>query len=138
MVNLDQPLEPDLITEILNYRGNYRDEEEEALCRRMVEELTPEEQELAARTSYVYWLVSTTKENGGPSEELRKRSAMKEARRHLVGRTYEKAMNSLRNTCKFREVRKVDRKPSIVSLPVYSLVPECFRFFLLRSGRSTC
>ena len=70
----------------------------------MVEELTPEQQEVAARTSYAYWAASVSENR--PSEQIRIRMAMREARRHLVGEDadYNKALESLRNTCQFREV----------------------------------
>ncbi len=99
-------LDASLISQILNYAGPYTNEEEEHVCQRMVESLTVEEQEIAARTSYTYWLVSSRE--GCPSEEARKRTAMKEARRHLVGEggSYGKAIQRLKETCAFRKVRE--------------------------------
>ena len=100
-------IDPRVSTEILHFPGAYRDDEEKALCRRMVKELSPKEQEIAARTCYAYWLLSV--ENGDqPSEEMRIQTAMKEARRHVRRRTYERGMDSLRKSCTFREEWKVD------------------------------
>ena len=95
-------LDTSVIDEILEYPGLYSSSEEEETCRRMVLELTFHEQEIAARTSYAYWLYSLTRV---PSDELRIRTAMKEARRHALRRTYARGMESLRLSVKFREVR---------------------------------
>jgi hypothetical protein len=108
-------IDADLVSEILEFQGNYRDAKEKAMCQRMVEALSPEEEEIAARTSYTYWMRATT-DGGCPSKETRKRMAMKEARRHLVGEDgkYENAMDSLRETCRFRKVRSSLRKPVLI------------------------
>jgi hypothetical protein len=122
--SLAPPLDATVIEEILAYPGPFRDHEEEEECRRMVNELTLEEQEIAARVSYAYWLVSTTKEhNDCPSEELRIRSAMKAARRTFVGEggNYKKALEQLRNSCKFRQVRAQQQQ-----LPFTFIVMFCF------------
>ena len=110
------------ISEILEYPGPFRDDEEQEECRRLVEELSPEEQETAARTSYAYWRSSTS----SPSDaEVRIRSAMKEARRHLVGEDgdFDKALENLKNTCRFRQVRMRARHCS-ERLPVIALNSE--------------
>lgn len=80
------------------------------MCERMVNELTQDEQETAARTSYTYWLATLSQEH--PSLEIRKRAAKKEARRHLVGErgNFDSVMARLRETCKFRKVRKTRMK----------------------------
>lgn len=71
----------------------------------MVNELTKEEQELAARTSYAYWVASELKQAGCPSEDIRIRMAMREARRHLVGEQYyDKGLVALRECCAYRKV----------------------------------
>lgn len=71
----------------------------------MVHELTDEEQELAARTSYTYWVSSELKQAGCPSEKIRIGMAMREARRHLVGEGhYEKGLAALRASCVYRKV----------------------------------
>jgi hypothetical protein len=111
---MSQPLEftldADLVSEILEFQGHYRDAEEKAMCQRMVEALSPEEQEIAARTSYTYWIVATTDGDCPASDATRKNMAMKEARRHLVGEgnNYENAMKSLREKCKFHKDHKID------------------------------
>lgn len=72
---------------------------------KMVNELTEEEQELAARTSYAYWTASELKRAGCPSDDVRTRMAMREARRHLVGEgNYDKGLIALRACCAFRKV----------------------------------
>jgi hypothetical protein len=92
-------------------------------------ELTAEERETAARTSYAYWLAATaataqkqpnlddnrTEGDGsddqeGKQEEIRARMAMREARRHLVGEfgNYQSALANLRRTCQFRKERRMD------------------------------
>jgi hypothetical protein len=71
----------------------------------MVNELTEHEQEIAARTSYAYWVASELKLAGLPSNDVRTRMAMREARRHLVGeRSYDKGLAALRECCAFRKV----------------------------------
>jgi len=97
----------------------------------MVEELTEEEQEAAARTSYAYWLRSTTTaaaaataaESAEPSSDPaadprddpscpsdRFRMAMREARRHYVGenRDYDKASHNFKRTVRFRIEMRLD------------------------------
>jgi len=71
----------------------------------MVSELTEEEQEITARTSYAYWTASELKQAGCPSEDIRMRMAMREARRHLVGEgNYDKGLVALRACCAYRKV----------------------------------
>lgn len=71
----------------------------------MVNELTEQEQEIAARTSYAYWAASELKLAGCPSKDIRTRMAMREARRHLVGEgSYDKGLIALRECCAFRIV----------------------------------
>lgn len=71
----------------------------------MVNELTKEEQEIAARTSYAYWVASESKHAGCPSDDIRVKMAMREARRHLVGeRCFDKGLAALRASCEFRKV----------------------------------
>lgn len=89
----------------------YKDNEQEAICERLVSELTLEEQELAARTSYAYWLASTSLSScPTDADDLRKKMAMREARRHLVGQKgdYDNALSSLRGNARFRKERHID------------------------------
>lgn len=71
----------------------------------MVSELTEEDQEQAARTSYAYWVASELHPDC-PSEEIRTRMAMHEAQRHLVGEgnNYNKGLAALRASCVYRKV----------------------------------
>lgn len=81
---------------------------------KMVNELTNEEQETAARTSYAYWTASELKQNGPPSDNVRIRMAMREARRHLVGEgSYDKGLAALRACCEFRKVSQMLGRPWI-------------------------
>lgn len=84
------------------------EEESQVVCCQLVESLTLEEQESAARTSYVYWHAATY---GGepPSDELRLKMAMREAQRHTVGpHGYDRALEALKATCAFRKDRKLE------------------------------
>ena len=97
----------DLANEVLQSEGPWvasSSDEQKTICRRLVEDLTQDEQETAARTSYAYWVVSSS--NECPSEETRIEMAMREARRHLVGEggQEDKALLSLRSACRFRKV----------------------------------
>lgn len=75
----------------------------------MVEELSEEEQDLAACTSYAYWFCKQYYCEGlaSPPEELRLRMAMREARRHLVGESHDEtnALDRLRSCLQYRKVR---------------------------------
>jgi hypothetical protein len=88
----------------------YASEEERETCRRLVEEeLSEEEKDITAKTSYAYWYVVTkTKER--LAESVRTEMAMKEARRHLVGEAgnYETALDAIRKAIKFRKEWKID------------------------------
>ena len=99
----------DWLSSILDYSGNFTHNQEEIICDRMVNQLTPEEQEIAARTSHAYWLASLTDKD--LSTETRKRAAKKEARRHLVAENgnFDSALKRLRDTCHFRKVRTLRR-----------------------------
>jgi len=95
----------DVVDEILDSPPPYTDEKQKATCKRMVEELSTEDQEIAARTSYAYWVAANFHEEP-PCEEIRVKMAMREARRHLVMKLgkYEKGLSSLRGAIKFRKI----------------------------------
>lgn len=107
-------LDPDVWMEILHTPGPYKNAEEESACQKMIQELSEEDQEVAARTSYAYWVytvgkgaenneccsqgnnfngkqhASTEVSHGNSTtnharRQMRQRMAMREARRHLVG-----------------------------------------------------
>lgn len=105
-ISLMDLIDSDLFSSILKYPGNFTHSEEEVLCERMVDQLTPDEQETASRTSYAYWLASLSKKE--LSLETRKLAAKKEALRHLVAENgnLDSAMTRFRETCNFRKVRK--------------------------------
>ena len=98
-------LDPELIAEILSCPGTFENKEE-TVCREMVGELTPQERELAACTSYVYSVYS--RKEGSPSEEITERMAMKEARRHLYEHklNYAEALKGLKRCLSIRKVRR--------------------------------
>lgn len=99
------------------------------LSKRMVHELTVDEQETAARTSYAYWCWSQSRaqeqtlvgseddnDSGSIREDqrdpgaLRVQMALREARRHYVGELfdYPSALKRLRQTCQFRKEFNMD------------------------------
>jgi len=75
----------------------------------VVDELSAEDQEIAARTSYAYWVAANFHEEP-PCEEIRIRMAMREARRHLALKLgkYNSALTSFRGAIKFRKEYNVD------------------------------
>ena len=84
-------------------------------------ELSLEEQELAACTSYAYWFFQTyydvnPSEEKTSSELLRIRMAMREARRHLVGASLdeEAALDRLRSCLQHRKVSEKKIHDSVV------------------------
>jgi hypothetical protein len=102
----------DLVNEVLQSEGPWiASSSDETICRHLVEDLTQEEQEIAARTSYAYWVASSLKDKHAcPSDETRTRMAMREARRHLVGEggQEDKALLSLRAACSLRKVSECE------------------------------
>lgn len=76
--------------------------------RMVVDELTEEEQQIAARTSYAYWAAELLAQK--QDETKRIRMAMREARRHYVGENgnYATALDRLKRTLLWRMERQVD------------------------------
>ena len=77
----------------------------------LVNELSDEDQEVAARTSYAYWYAATTMHKTVKdclSPNIRRNMAMKEARRHLVGRggDYDGALAGLQGSVDYRKVSR--------------------------------
>jgi hypothetical protein len=120
----------------------------------VVNELTEQQQETAARTSYAYFLWTKASDSSctanAPSSdkppdddaEIRIRMAMREARRHLVGSQgdYDTAVLKLKNTIKWREVRAMlDGDGLIVyfSLDRTQIPFALRRFELTRFGRAS-
>jgi hypothetical protein len=82
--------------------------ENEDMSRRLVDSLTVEEQEVAARSSYAYWIAGTRSEKPLPTQ-VRERAAMREACRHLNGSgNFEFALKCLKNTVAFRTLRNIE------------------------------
>jgi hypothetical protein len=93
----------------------------------VVEELTEEEQEVAARTSYAYWAwqqlrtplaqdcpaaaddAAVSVSSDDDKDETRIRMAMREARRHFVGQAgdYDSALERFKKTLQWRKVREL-------------------------------
>lgn len=97
-------LDPKLVQEILDYPGQYKDDNEESTCRKLIEALDEDEIELAARTTYAYWYLQTCL-GEKPSKEMRLKTAMKEARRYLASEgNYKDALEKMRESCQFRKV----------------------------------
>jgi hypothetical protein len=98
--------------------------------------LTEEEQELAAQSSYSYWLFSKRRhpaQNACATDELngdsntsgaafRLRLAMREARRHLVAENddFTLALDRLRGACHYRKVKhkKLDFRFQMLALKI--------------------
>jgi len=83
------------------------------LVKRMVmDELTEDEQQIAARTSYAYWAWEQLHNDDDYDKDRSKciRMAMREARRHYVGEhgDYETALKRFKTTLKWRKERQVD------------------------------
>ena len=72
----------------------------------MVESLEDDEIEIAARTSYSYWVKVVILQSDTIDQDLRIRVAMREARRHYVGcnDNYETAFVNFKSTIKWRKV----------------------------------
>jgi hypothetical protein len=68
-------------------------------------ELTEEEVQLAASTSYAYWYLDQTGSISPPTS-LQTSSAMREVRRHLVASNgnVRKALDRLQEVCQYRKV----------------------------------
>ena len=82
------------------------------MSKTLAEELSLDEQETAARSSYAYWL-STIGADPTPDNdtaEVRMRFAMREARRHYVGqdRDFDKALTTMREAISLRKEYKID------------------------------
>jgi len=77
-------------------------------CKKMIAQLSEEELELAAQSSYAYWKYSQS--CSSPSSELRKKMAMREANRYFLAanRDQSKALEYLRKTCTYRQETRVD------------------------------
>jgi hypothetical protein len=112
----------EVVERILQSEAPFRDNIQKEACQNLVHELTEEEQEMAACTSYAYWAATTT--GGNTTTDMmssstafdrsaaRNNMAMREARRHYVGQgeKYEDALEKLREAC---HDRKVSRESSM-------------------------
>ena len=82
--------------------------ENESVCQKLVSSLTLEEQEIAARTSYAYWLASMRSKEPLP-DDFRIKTAMREACRHMDGKgDFKFTLNMLKKTIAFRVARKIE------------------------------
>lgn len=118
------------IREILDAEVTYKDDEEKNVCKSLVEELSIEDQEVIACSSYAYWIASNTTTNNNDNErnddesdnknnesvstndddEIRTKMAMKEARRHYIGKnySYKKTLLSLHESVQYRKEYNID------------------------------
>mmetsp|Transcript_8284 Transcript_8284/g.17907 ORF Transcript_8284/g.17907 Transcript_8284/m.17907 type:complete len:349 (-) Transcript_8284:74-1120(-) len=116
-------LTPDLIRDILDGSGHglFTDativgkggKAEIDICREMISELTPEQLEQAARTSYAYYVAATSSDeslHGVATDEARQNMAMRMARRHLVQMKgdQEEATRIMKAALTFRKDRQID------------------------------
>lgn len=83
------------------------DRNEESKCEHIVESLTAGELEIAARCSYAYMVAAKSiNPDIRPSEDIRKKMAMRMARRHLIqhrGKP-DKALKAVKEVIEFRKV----------------------------------
>jgi len=105
-------IDKDAFATILSEKGDFETEDDETACRKLVNELSPEQQSTAAKSSYAYWL-STVEDDFCillDRDELKVQFAMREARRHYIGanRDYEKALKGLQEAITYREEFKID------------------------------
>jgi hypothetical protein len=121
----------------------WQDETHASACETLIGELTEHELEVAARTSYVYWVAVTTHPTL-VTTDIRQRSAMKEPRRHFVGEgfDYDKALLSLRETLDFRRKYQLDllRTCMVPDYPNYSnaeaaLIAARYRGYIQEEAR---
>mmetsp|Transcript_35989 Transcript_35989/g.78835 ORF Transcript_35989/g.78835 Transcript_35989/m.78835 type:complete len:326 (+) Transcript_35989:1-978(+) len=85
-------------------------DQHDEITTKMVEALTDEEKEKAARTSYRYFIASISSETPPPSAAERDRCAKLMARRHLVADKGDRkvALEKMRNTLDYRDKLNVD------------------------------
>ena len=79
----------------------------------IIGQLTEVEIEVAARTSYAYWFLEQQQQNDNrscPSESRQNKSALREARRHLIAANGNeaKALDRLKEACQFRQEHQLD------------------------------
>ncbi|KAL7578203.1 hypothetical protein ACA910_012631 [Epithemia clementina (nom. ined.)] len=104
----------DAVANILAEKATFESEDDEAACKKLVKELSSEEQEIAATSSYAYWLATiATKDDLGLAlnrDEIRMRFAIREARRHYVGqdRDFNKALAFMKEAISLRVEYRVD------------------------------
>ena len=108
-------LSPDLIGEILAKPVDdlYSSPTEADVCNQMVTELNADQMEQVARTSYAYYVASTSSIESLSelaTDEARKNMALRMARRHLVQckGNQENAAGMMKEALEFRAHRKVD------------------------------
>eukprot|EP00586_Coscinodiscus_wailesii_P017651 CAMPEP_0172504338 /NCGR_PEP_ID=MMETSP1066-20121228/177756_1 /TAXON_ID=671091 /ORGANISM="Coscinodiscus wailesii, Strain CCMP2513" /LENGTH=314 /DNA_ID=CAMNT_0013280487 /DNA_START=62 /DNA_END=1006 /DNA_ORIENTATION=+ len=87
----------------------YKDNDERKKCQTMIENLTNEEKEEAAHSSYAYYTLSTTPPATN-CPQARDEAAMKMARRHLVAEkdNMDKALEAMKETITFRKERQIN------------------------------
>jgi hypothetical protein len=68
----------------------------------MLATISEEDLEIAAQSSYAYWLASLSDQP--PTPEQRLRMATREVRRFLYGNSYEKAIGEFHGSIEYRKV----------------------------------
>lgn len=108
MTELTTTLSDDECRVILDAHVSHSLGDNEDMSRRLIDSLTIEEQEVAARSSYAYWIAGTRSEKPLPTQ-VRERAAMREACRHLNGSgDFEFALKCLKKTVAFRTSKNVE------------------------------
>jgi hypothetical protein len=108
MRELPTTLTDDECRVILDTHATHSLGENEDMSRRLIDSLSVEEQEVAARSSFAYWIAGTRSEQPLPTQ-VRERTAMREACRHLNGSgDFGFALKCLKKTVAFRMSRRVE------------------------------
>eukprot|EP00522_Entomoneis_paludosa_P014801 CAMPEP_0172450110 /NCGR_PEP_ID=MMETSP1065-20121228/8598_1 /TAXON_ID=265537 /ORGANISM="Amphiprora paludosa, Strain CCMP125" /LENGTH=321 /DNA_ID=CAMNT_0013201883 /DNA_START=118 /DNA_END=1083 /DNA_ORIENTATION=+ len=106
-INGDLPIPRDVIQQILDSPIPYETEEIEQQSKDLLATLTkPEEVDVAAQSSYAYWLATLSDQP--PTEGEREKMALREMRRHLAKTTFEKAQELLQGTIQIRMEHRID------------------------------
>ncbi|KAL7578218.1 hypothetical protein ACA910_012642 [Epithemia clementina (nom. ined.)] len=107
-IKSDLPLSRETIQKILDspipYEDKEREDEQEMM--NLLAELTPAEVEIAAQTSYAYWLATLSEKP--PTVAEREKMALRELRRTLFKNPYKKALTMVKETVQQRVEMRID------------------------------
>ncbi|KAI2488944.1 CRAL/TRIO domain containing protein [Fragilaria crotonensis] len=134
-VSMDLYYPEDILSKVLDSEPRFTNAEQEEKTQRLVDALSEEDREIAARTSYAYWYASRR----GPNDHcltptIRNNMAKKEARRHLVGKGGDEnlARKTLQASLEYRKEYGIDAlRLCFVTNPVFATDDErilCTKF----------